>query len=111
MSTVSDLTDENFETALAEADLAVVDFYAGWCGPCRMFAPKFKRLAKTYTHISFFKLNGEQAPNARKTVQIDNLPYFGVYKNGELIAGLSTAKEDAFKAFLEEHFGPAPSAP
>ncbi|MFN3202382.1 MAG: thioredoxin family protein [Bradymonadia bacterium] len=108
MSTITDLTDENFESELAGAELAIVDFYAGWCGPCRMFAPKFKRLAKKYTQVRFFKLNGEEAPNARKTVTIDTLPYFAAYKNGELLGGFSTQKEDKFVEFFEGHFGPAP---
>lgn len=107
MSTVTDLNDDTFEAEIAQSDLAIVDFYAGWCGPCRMFAPKFKRLAKTYTHVRFFKLDGEQSPNARKTVQIDTLPYFAAYKNGELVGGISTQKEDKFVEFVEAHFGPA----
>ena len=43
---VTDLNDDNFEAELAASELAVVDFYAGWCGPCRMFAPKFRRLSE-----------------------------------------------------------------
>lgn len=105
---VETLDDSNFSESITGEQLAVVDFYAGWCGPCRMFAPKFKRLSEDERFkdkISFFKLNGEKAPEARKTVQIDNLPYFAIYKNGEFVAGTSTAKEEAFTAFLEEHLG------
>ena len=103
---VIDLNDENFEKELAQAELAVVDFYAGWCGPCRMFAPKFRRLSEDPRFagkVKFFKLNGEEAPNARKTVTIDNLPYFGVYRAGAFVTGQSTAKEDAFVALVEAH--------
>ena len=42
---VEDLTDETFESRLRETELAVVDFYAGWCGPCMLFKPKFRRLS------------------------------------------------------------------
>ena len=103
---VTDLNDDNFEAELAASELAVVDFYAGWCGPCRMFAPKFRRLSEDARYagrVRFFKLNGEDAPNARKTVTIDNLPYFGVYREGAFVAGQSTAKEDAFVALVEAH--------
>ena len=85
--------------------MAIVDFHAGWCGPCIMFKPKFKRISKDYPQVSFFLVNGEKSPEARKTVQIDNLPYFAVYKNGELVEGRSMATEEAFRAYLDEQFG------
>lgn len=102
------LTDEDFEEQLALSERAVVDFYAGWCGPCIMFKPKFKRISNDYPHVDFFEVDGEKAPGARKTVQIDNLPYFGFYRNGELIEGRSTSLEEAFRELLEGHFGKAP---
>ena len=102
---VTVLDDETFSSSLAQADLAVVDFYAGWCGPCIMFKPKFARISKDYPHVTFFMVNGEKAPQARKTVQIDNLPYFGFYRKGELVEGKSMSKEDAFRETLESHFG------
>lgn len=106
---VDTLDDSNFTETIAGAELAVVDFYAGWCGPCRMFAPKFRRLSEDERFagkIAFYKLDGEKAPEARKTVEIDNLPYFAIYRGGKLVAGKSTAKEEAFTAFLEEHLQP-----
>ena len=105
---VETLDDSNFQDALSGADIAVVDFYAGWCGPCRMFAPKFRRLSEDERYagkVAFFKLDGEKAPEARKTVQIDNLPYFAVYKNGEFVTGKSTAKEEAFTELLDGVLG------
>ncbi|MEZ4323007.1 MAG: thioredoxin family protein [Myxococcota bacterium] len=105
---VQDLDDSTFGGALEGASLAVVDFHAGWCGPCIMFKPKFKRISNDYAHISFFMVDGEKAPEARKTVQIENLPYFAVYRDGAFVAGLSTDKEDRFRAFVEEHLGAAP---
>lgn len=102
---VKTLDDSNFEEEIAGTERAVVDFYAGWCGPCIMFAPKFKRISEDYPHVTFFKLDGEKAPKARKTVKIDNLPYFGIYENGEFVEGRSMSKEEPFRAFVEEHFG------
>lgn len=100
-----DLDDSTFSATLAESPLAVVDFHAGWCGPCIMFKPKFKRIAKEYANVGFFLVDGEKAPEARSTVQIDNLPFFGAYKNGELVEGFNTASEEKFRDFLERHFG------
>lgn len=104
----TELDDSTFQEALAAASFAVVDFHAAWCGPCIMFKPKFKRISNDYGHVAFFTVDGEAAPQARKTVQIDALPYFAVYRDGQFVAGLSTDKEDKFRAFVEEHFGAAP---
>jgi len=103
----TDLDDSNFTESLADADMAVVDFHAGWCGPCIMFKPKFKRISGDYPHVSFFMVDGEKAPEARATVQIDNLPYFAVYRNGEFVEGLNTASEAKFREFVDNHFGAA----
>jgi len=105
---VEDLDDATFTQKLAEADLAVVDFYAGWCGPCMMFKPKFSRLSEEYPHVKFFVCDGEKAPESRKTVEIPNLPYFGLYRAGKLIDGFTTAKEEGFRERLEAAFGKAP---
>jgi thiol-disulfide isomerase/thioredoxin len=105
---VTDLNDDTFQNELAGSGIAVVDFHAGWCGPCIMFKPKFKRISNDYPHVRFFAVDGEEAPNARKTVQIDNLPYFGFYRDGQLIEGLSTSKEEVFRAAVERHFGARP---
>lgn len=106
---VEQLTDETFTARLAESDLAIVDFYAGWCGPCMLFKPKFNRLSDEYPHVKFFVCDGEAAPESRKTVNIPSLPYFGLYRKGQLIKGFSTTKEEGFKEYLEEEFGKAPA--
>ena len=99
----TELDDSTFADTLAKTPLAIVDFHAGWCGPCIMFKPKFKRISRDYDDVAFFTVDGEKAPEARKTVQIDNLPYFAIYRDGAFVAGTSTANEEAFRAFLEEH--------
>jgi thioredoxin 1 len=104
----TDLGDADFEQRLKSSGLAIVDFHAGWCGPCILFKPKFKRISNDYGHVSFFMVDGEQAPNARKTVQIGELPFFAAYRDGEFVEGLSTADEGKFREFVERHFGKAP---
>jgi hypothetical protein len=70
-----------------------------------MFKPKFNRISNDYPHVQFFMLDGEKSPNARKTVQIDNLPFFGLYENGAFVEGTSTSEEPGFRAFVEGKFG------
>lgn len=102
---VTDLDDSTFSDRIAGSRMAIVDFHAGWCGPCIMFKPKFKRISNDYPDVEFFMVDGEKAPEARKTVQIDNLPFFGIYKDGEFVEGVSLSKEEAFRALLDKHFG------
>ncbi len=100
---VEDLGDHTFADRIASAKIAIVDFHAGWCGPCLMFKPKFKRISGDYPDVAFFTVDGERAPGARKTVQIDNLPYFGFYRDGRFVEGVSTSTEEGFRAFLDRH--------
>lgn len=104
------LDDSTFAERIASAPLAVVDFYAGWCGPCMMFKPKFARISDDYPHVAFFILDGEKAPESRKTVDIPSLPYFGLYRNGTFVRGFSSTKEEGFREELEAEFGAAAKA-
>jgi thiol-disulfide isomerase/thioredoxin len=97
----SDLDDRTFAKTLGAAPLAVVDFHAGWCGPCIMFKPKFKRISDDYPDVAFYMVDGEKSPKARKTVTIEALPYFAFYRGGVFVEGISTDQEDVFRAFLE----------
>lgn len=102
---VEELTDENREALLGDADMAVVDFYAAWCGSCLLFAPKFARLSDEYPHVRFFLCDGERAPRFRATVAIENVPYFGLYRRGVLVGGFTATREAGFREALEQCFG------
>jgi thiol-disulfide isomerase/thioredoxin len=99
---VEQLDDTNFAARLAESDLAIVDFYAGWCGPCMLFKPKFARLSEAYPAVTFFVCDGEKAPESRKTIDIPSLPYFGLFRKGAFVRGFSTTKEEGFREELEK---------
>lgn len=100
----TDLDDRSFKKTLAAAQgLSVVDFHASWCGPCIMFKPKFKRISDDYPDVGFYMVDGEKAPNARKSVTIEALPYFALYRDGQFVEGISTDQEPVFRAFVERH--------
>ena len=65
MATV-ELTAENFESVIGGADLALVDFWAAWCGPCRMFGPIFEQASEEYPDAVFAKVDtdAQQADSA-----------------------------------------------
>ncbi|WP_421879496.1 thioredoxin family protein [Marinoscillum sp.] len=91
------VTDEAFNEKLKSEDKVVVKYFADWCGNCRLFAPKYKRLSgdERFEGITFLDVNAEKNPDARKAGEVTNLPYFAIFKNGELVEGFAGSKEDA----------------
>lgn len=100
---VTDIDDNTFKDAISAEGWALVDFYASWCGPCIMFKPIFQDMSAELTEVRFYKLDGESSPVARATVKIPGLPFFALYKNGELVEGLATSKEARLREMLGRH--------
>jgi thioredoxin 1 len=100
-------TDENFETTVLQSDkLAVVDFWAEWCGPCRMIGPSIEALATEYEGQAVIgKLNVDENPQVSMKYGIRNIPAILFIKNGEVVdkqigAVAKTALEAKLKANL-----------
>lgn len=95
--------DTTFETDIKDGK-TVVKYYADWCGSCKLFSPKFKRLSddERFTDIKFLDVNAEHNPNARKMANVSTLPFFAIFKDGQLVEAISTTKEDAFIQLLEK---------
>jgi thioredoxin 1 len=100
-------TDENFETTVLQSDkLAVVDFWAEWCGPCRMIGPSIEALATEYEGQAVIgKLNVDENPQVSMKYGIRNIPAILFIKNGEVVdkqigAVAKTALEAKVKANL-----------
>jgi thioredoxin 1 len=68
------LTEENFEQEVDKYDIAVLDFWAPWCGPCRSFAPIFEKVAQEYPDILFGKINTEEQQGLAGFFQIQSIP-------------------------------------
>ncbi len=97
-------TDINFPDLLENNDKVIVKYYADWCGSCRLFNPKYKRLSEDnrFEGIAFLDVNAEKNPEARKAAGVSNLPYFAVFKNGALIDAVASSKEDAVVELIEK---------
>lgn len=76
---------ENFKKELDANNIVVVDFYAVWCGPCKMFMPKFKELSEKYNNLKFFKINVEECPELTEEHKISNVPTFMVFKDKKVV--------------------------
>ncbi|MDF2609141.1 MAG: hypothetical protein K0R92_615 [Lachnospiraceae bacterium] len=81
------LTDANFETEVLKSDLPVlVDFYADWCGPCKMIAPIVEELAKEYEGVyKVGKLNVDDSPNTSGMYRVMSIPTLLIIKNGQVV--------------------------
>jgi len=92
MTTPIELTDETFESEVAKNRLTVVDFWAPWCGPCRMMAPVVDGLAKDYAGKAVFgKLNVDENVSVPTKYQIMSIPTLLVFKNGKLVDRITGA--------------------
>lgn len=97
-----EINDENFESELGKVSHAIVDFYASWCGACRMAAPMFLKVADA-AKIPIFKVDAEKNPKVKALVEISTLPTLALFKNGKPVASLSTTREEGLKSFLQEN--------
>lgn len=98
------VSDKEFEDVLGKNDKVIVKYFANWCGSCKLFAPKYKRLSndESYDGIKFLDVNAEESPEARKKAGVDNLPFFAIFKDGEMIDGAATSKEDKVVKLLKK---------
>lgn len=102
MTEFIELSDADYSEKLKATPLALIDFYASWCGACRMAAPMFKRVAQERS-LSFFKIDAEKNPQAREMVSIENLPTVALWKDGKILGSLCTTKEEGLNEFLKSH--------
>lgn len=101
---VQQVDDLGFKEALSSNGVVAVKFYADWCGSCKLFAPKFRRISDEdeMSDITFLDVNAEQNEEARKAAGVDNLPFLAVFKDGKLVEGSATSKEEYFRTMISK---------
>lgn len=77
------LNDTNFGEKTNQNNLVVIDFFATWCGPCRMMAPIFEDVSKEKGEVSFFKVDVDESPNVAKQFGVMSIPTLVALKNGK----------------------------
>jgi thioredoxin len=84
MSTVN-LTTDSFEKTVTDNDIVLVDWWADWCGPCKMFAPVYDKASETHTDIVFGKVDTEDQQALAAGAGITSIPTIMAFKEGVLV--------------------------
>ncbi len=79
---LENLTTENFNDKVASSDIAIIDFWAPWCGPCKQFGPIFEKVAGNHPDILFGKVNTEEEQQIAQFFQIQSIPTVMIIREG-----------------------------
>jgi len=100
------LTKENFQETVTGEGITLVDWWAAWCGPCRMFAPVFEKASEKHADITFGKIDTEDQPELAGMARIMSIPTLMAFRDGVLVfsqpgALPETALEQVIQAVRE----------
>ncbi len=95
-------TVKEFEDTLKENGLVFVDFFADWCGPCKMLAPVVEELAAETPDVAFVKVNVDDLPDLAQKLGIMSIPAVFIFKDGEPAANtVGFQPKESLKAVLD----------
>lgn len=100
---VEEITDQNFEDETSQG-LVLTDFWATWCGPCRMQAPVVEKLAEQYDDVKFTKMDVDANPKTPNEFGIQAIPTLILKKDGQIVETMvGYQSEPQLKQTIEKH--------
>lgn len=105
---VLELSDQNFDQEVEKASgVTLVDFWASWCGPCKMIAPVVEELSGEYEgKVKFGKVNVDENPSTASKYAIRSIPTLMVFKNGAVVDQIiGVHPKGEIKKYLDKNLG------
>ncbi len=100
------VTDDNFKEEILQADkLVLVDFWAPWCGPCKMIGPAVSQLAQKYADtLKVAKVNVDEAGSLANMFNVNSIPTLMLFKGGEVVdQRMGAASLSVIEGFVKQH--------
>jgi thioredoxin 1 len=79
------LTKANLDSSIKDNEILLIDFWASWCGPCRMFGPIFEKVSEKHKDIAFAKCNTEEAADVAASFGVSSIPTLAIFREGVLL--------------------------
>ncbi len=99
------VTDASFDAEVRKADVpVVVDFWAPWCGPCRMIGPDLEALSDEYAgRVKIVKINVDENPDSPAELGVRGIPALFLFKDGQVVSNkIGAAPKAALKSWIED---------
>ncbi|ORX37736.1 thioredoxin [Kockovaella imperatae] len=93
---------DEFKKLTGGSDVVVVDYWATWCGPCKMISPHFEKMEAKYPNIKFAKVDVDDQEQIAQEESIRAMPTFAAYKDGKRIKEFAGAHVQKLTALLDE---------